>query len=130
VTTQEHRVIRAEIVTRVFIVLVAALLAVTAYGVFLIRHQQVQSVSTLSSAKQASHDAAETAKVIKSCVDPDGRCYQRGQRRTADAVANINRVVILASACAVGQTGSVGRIQTAVQACVIDRLAADQRGNR
>lgn len=122
-TTQEHKVVRAEIVTRVFLVLVAALLAVTAYDVFLIRHQQVQSVSTLSSAKQASHDAAETAKVIKSCVDPDGRCYRRGQRRTAAAVANINRVVILASACAVGKTGSVAQIQNQIQQCVIQGLA-------
>jgi hypothetical protein len=32
--------------------------------------------------------------------------------------------VILASACAVGQTGTVVQVQTAIQSCVIDRLAA------
>lgn len=92
------------------VVLVIVRVAQTADLVSEIRHSQVTNHQTLHA--------------IKDCTRPDGRCYQRGQRRTARAVSSINRVVILAAACASQEPGqSVARIQ----ACVIDRLAAPHK---
>jgi Tfp pilus assembly protein PilE len=130
-STQAKKAVRAELATRVFVVAILALFAITAWGVVLIRNQQTQSVTTLQSAKAAAASAARTAKTIESCTTPGQPCFQRSQKATGKAVANINRVVILAAACAVDQHGSVVHIQTAIQSCVIERLAADQnRSNR
>jgi hypothetical protein len=89
------------------VVIVIFRVAQTADLVTEIRHSQITNHQTLHA--------------IKSCTKPDGRCYKRGQKQTARAVSNINRVVILAAACASQEPGqSVARIQ----ACVINRLAA------
>jgi hypothetical protein len=124
--SQAKRVVRADLATRVFVVVMVAMFATTAWGVVLIRHQQVQNLSTLQSARQAAVEAKRTADTIASCTTPGQPCFERAQRQTGQAVASINRVVILAAACAVGRTGTVVEIQTAIQACVINRLAADQ----
>lgn len=75
-------------------------------------------------------DTHATAELIKSCVEPSGDCFRQGQRRTATAVADINRVVILAAACASGLPPgmSVSDRQTRISSCVIDRLAVSGRG--
>jgi hypothetical protein len=78
---------------------------------------------------QSTHRGQENQQLlqtIRSCTTPGEPCFQAAQKRTGDAVANINRVVILAAACAVGKTGTVVEIQTAIQSCVIQRLAASQ----
>jgi hypothetical protein len=66
-----------------------------------------------------------TLQTIRDCTQPSGGCYVRGQKQTAGAVADINRVVILAAACASGlPTGlRIAERQAQIQACVIDRLA-------
>jgi hypothetical protein len=66
--------------------------------------------------------------LIKSCTTPGQPCYARGQSQTADAVGNINRVVILAAACAVGKHGTSPQIEAQIQSCVIDGLAAEKAG--
>lgn len=73
---------------------------------------------------QITRTNAETLRIIKSCTTPGQSCYDRGQKATAGAVASINRVVILAAACASQHRGeSVARVQT----CVLNRLA-DRKG--
>lgn len=62
----------------------------------------------------------ETLALIKDCTQPDGECFKRGQRRTAAAVGDINRVVILAASCA---SGPVKKSVEEIQSCVIARLA-------
>ncbi len=118
---------RASLATRVFVLFVGVslslLLIVTAVIVGQIRGQQVQSAGTLKSANAAAKSAQDTADSIHSCVTPGEPCFRRAQRQTAGAVASINRVVILAAACAVGKTGTVTEIQTAIQGCVIEGLA-------
>lgn len=104
-------------------VLVLYLAIVGTAGVVLIRNQQVRNVGTLQSANNAARDARTTADAIHSCVTPGLRCFERAQRQTAGAVASINRVVILAAACAVGKTGTEAEIEAQIQACVIDGLA-------
>lgn len=127
---------RASLATRAFLLFVgislALLLLVTAVIVGQIRHQQVQSNGTLQSANAAARSAATTGDEVHSCVTPGEPCYERAQRKTAGAVSNINRVVILAAACAVGRTGTVTEIETQIQACVIDGLARQSAhgGNR
>lgn len=64
---------------------------------------------------------------INDCTQPTGKCYRAGQKRTGDAVASINRVVILAASCAVGENGREPQVEARIQACVIDRLRRDAR---
>lgn len=63
---------------------------------------------------------------IIDCTEPTGDCYKDGQRRTAQAVGNINRVIVLAAACSVGLDPAldVAERQTEIQSCVIERLSA------
>ena len=121
----------ASLATRTFIVFVGValtlLLGTTAVIVSQIRHQQVQSRGTLVSANTAARNAQITADAIHSCVTPGLPCFQRAQRRTADAVSNINRVVILAAACAVDLPPdlSIVQRQTQIQSCVISGLSRE-----
>ena len=63
---------------------------------------------------------SEVLRLIRSCTTPGQECFERGQRQTADAVADINRVAIIAAACAdKPRRQSVEQIQS----CVIARLA-------
>lgn len=109
-----RRVTRYEVAKRVLILFTA--IVVTACLVLLLslgignRHRGMEN--------------RELLDAIKSCTQPGGECYERSQRRTASAVSDINRVVILAAACAVGKTGTEKQIEVAIQACVIDHLAA------
>lgn len=68
---------------------------------------------------------ASSSQRILDCTDPTGTCYHNSQKRTAEAVGNINRVVVLAAACSVGLSPqlSVAERQSQIQSCVIDRLA-------
>ena len=60
-----------------------------------------------------------TLQRVLSCTSPGKRCYERGQRQTAKAVGDINRVIILAAACAPLTPGDVD----AITACVVDGLS-------
>lgn len=63
---------------------------------------------------------------ILDCTEPEGTCYQDAQERTAKAVGDINRVIVLAAACSVGvpRDMTVAERQAEISSCVIDRLAA------
>jgi hypothetical protein len=86
-----------------------------------IRESQVTNAQTLDQSRQLLH-------AIQDCTQPQGKCYQRSQRQTAGAVANINRVIIVAAACATGVTPDlpVRARQSVIQQCVINRLALDK----
>jgi hypothetical protein len=108
----ERRTFRAELVTRVFLVFVTVV--VTA------------SLVLMAFVIQGNSDRGEenraTLKVIRDCTEPTGECYKRGQQASAAAVADINRVVIFAAACAAqSHHPSVSHIQQ----CVISRLARE-----
>lgn len=83
-----------------------------------IRESQKANTGTLLSSQQ-------TLKAVEDCTQPAGECFKRGQKATASAVGDINRVVILAAACSVGldQRLSVAERQDVISACVIDRLS-------
>lgn len=81
-----------------------------------------------SPAVKAAIDAAESADAgtdyIKDCVEAGGECYKDNQRRSADAIASLNQVAILASGCAAGFAElPPDRRVAETQQCVITRLS-------
>lgn len=63
---------------------------------------------------------------VRSCTTPGRPCYEDSRRRTAKVVTDINRVSLLAAACA-----DRPRSQTVeeIQSCVIERLAAQDKND-
>lgn len=114
---------RAALITVGILVLYLAIVGTA--GIVLIRNQQVQNTGVVASTNSAARDARNTSMAVRSCVTPGLACFERAQKQTAGAVANINRVVILAAACAVGKTGTTSEIEDAIQSCVIDGLARE-----
>lgn len=121
---------RADLATRAYIVFVSVTLVASLVVLSFLaiqdhhRIQQNQEIQTFI--KHQSVRNGQIGREIRDCTQPNGRCYQRAQRRTADAVASINKVAILAAACSIGvpPTLEVTQRQVAIQQCVIDRLAS------
>lgn len=85
-----------------------------------IRDSQQKNSPLINKTNRAVQNTNKALRIVQGCTTPGERCYERAQRQTADAVSNINRVVIIAAACASEPgTHSVEEIQ----ACVIARLA-------
>lgn len=93
----------------------------TAALVLLAMYVMLSMSRVVDSIRHTQVDNRETNLQIKDCTSPEGECFKRGQRQTADAVSSINRVAIIAAACA-----DKPRRQTVeqIQACVIEQLAA------
>lgn len=132
-----RRTARATFVTRVFVVLAVALLvAVLAVLVNLsadsnnvlttVRAAQVSNKPVLTTIQRAAKAAEAGTARIEDCTTPGRTCFDRGTDQTADAIASINKVSIIAAACA-----DKPRRQTVeqIQACVIAELAR-QSGDR
>jgi hypothetical protein len=66
----------------------------------------------------------ETLAIIKDCTEPTGACFKDAQRRTAKAVGDINRVIIIAAACA---SEPVEQSVAQIADCVTRRLADPQQ---
>jgi len=99
---------------------VAALAAaafVSAFKATEIRDAQLSNTKTLRNTER-------TLDLIEDCTTPGRDCYDRGQKRTADAVANINKVAVYAAACA-DRRGVQGRAE--IFTCVIRALAQEDR---
>jgi hypothetical protein len=89
---------RAKLMFRA-LVLVGTILALTimaslAAGIWLIRGTQLHNT-------RLAEETHSTAELIRSCVNPEGKCYADGQKRTGDAVANIGTTSVAAAACSV-----------------------------
>lgn len=65
-----------------------------------IRSDQVDNNPIIAQMKKNSKISRHTLREIRSCVEPSGKCYQDGQKRTGKAVNSIGQVTILAAACA------------------------------
>jgi hypothetical protein len=116
-TQQARRTVRASLATRLFIVL--GLLAVILYGLST-TVMLSQSAQRGRENRETLHSLKQQAAIIRDCTIPSGKCYQRGKQQTASAVSSINRVVILAAACA---SRAPGQSVAEIQSCVINRLA-------
>lgn len=93
----ERKVVRAERWKRIFIVLLAFVVvlsfATNAYALFIIRQTQLEGSPAVQRIDRLS-------AIVADCVTPTGKCYERGQKQTATAVASINEVTVYAVACA------------------------------
>ena len=121
---QYRRTVLASLATR-SLILVAAALATTIVCLQLITAVQANSIARGIARDQVAaavrgRDIARTADQIESCTTPGKRCFKRGQDATAEAVASINEVVIIAAACA-DRPRRQGVEE--IQACVISELA-------
>jgi hypothetical protein len=69
-----------------------------------IREQAIRNGELNTQAREASLSAAKSAELIRSCVVPGGKCYQRQQEETGALLGvpegPINTVVVAAISCA------------------------------
>jgi predicted PurR-regulated permease PerM len=70
--------------------------------------------------RQTQRDNAELLTLIRSCTTPGQKCFNESQKRTADVVADLNRVAVYAASCA-DKRGVQGEDE--IYACVIKLLA-------
>lgn len=139
-----RRTRRAELWKRIFIVstliVVCALLGLTLWVVSLVRGTQqtgspvLQGISqqltqariAADQAKAAANAARDTNRQIQSCVDPEGKCYREGAKRTASALASINTIVRYSVACStrIGAGDEPAHAARLIRDCVADLVAA------
>lgn len=100
--------------TWVVITLLAAALTITLLTATIVGADNTATI------RQAQRESAESLQIIRSCTTPGMQCFDEGQKRTADAVADINRVAVYAAACA-DKPGVQGRDE--IYACVVRSLA-------
>lgn len=83
--------------------------------------ERIRDTQKVSSSNVAT--IKDLAQRIKSCTTPGEPCSERGQRQTARAVGDINKVVVLAAACA--DQPNV-QTRTEIQACIVRALTKGQ----
>lgn len=106
---------------------------VAAYAAVLIRDTQttnkpkIDATAHAAAAAQRAAKAAEKGtKRIEDCTTPGQPCYDDGLKQQADVIGDLNRVIVLAAACA-DRPGDQSVEE--IQGCVIAKLA-DQAGAR
>lgn len=124
--TLARRTARATLVTRVFVVVASVLGAAILYVLVSVSadtNKIVTGVERQQDSNTGTLNATEdTLALIRDCTQPGGDCFERGQKRTADAVANINLAAVYAAACA-DRDGVQGEDE--IYACVV-RLFAER----
>jgi hypothetical protein len=102
-------------------VLVASLVLLTLVAI-------VQTRGTTAAIRASQQQRADTFALLVDCTSPSGRCFQRGQRQTANAVASINKVTVYAASCASQRPGQSAE---EIRRCVVRLLArdAERRGH-
>lgn len=130
------KVARAELMKRVLIVVTAVMVTVLlisqAVLISQIRATQQTGSPVLKAIlgqqddiKVAAKAATSTNEQILDCLDPGGKCFEESQRRSADVLAQVQLIIVLAAACAADVTGdqSVEQRQDSITACIAKRLA-------
>lgn len=92
--------------------LIALLALLTLYAIF--------------STRELAERNTDVLDTVRSCTTPGRECFEDSRRRTAQVVSDINRVSLLAAACA-----DRPRQQTVeqIQSCVIAKLAEQQKAD-
>lgn len=67
-----------------------------------------------------------SAETIEDCTTPGGKCYERGQRQTAQILSSAQRIILLSAACSVDLDPAqpVDRRVRDITDCVTKRLTA------
>jgi hypothetical protein len=106
---QDRRALIAARLTIVgLVVFMVASIVALLYAVSVIRGTQQNNAPKIDNTE-------ETLKLVKDCVLPGGKCFERGQKQTADAVGSISLRQVAAVACG-DQPGTQGPLEIA--ACV------------
>lgn len=126
---------RAALVTIGLILLF--LVVVSTVTVVLIRHQQVQNVGTLQSAKSAATNARRTAHRVLGCTTAGRPCFEAGQRQAAKEVGTVGNYAVVSAGCAVKlgpehSADSQSEFIDRVAACTVAELTRQQhrKGHR
>lgn len=90
--------------------LIAVASVASAVGILAYK-QQNRSLDRLAAVAASNH---EITVRIRSCTDPGGSCYQRGQAQTAKAVQNINEVMIDVGVCIKDPTVTAPQVRSCV----------------
>lgn len=73
-----------------------------------------------------TYEAEQQRDRLIDCTTPGGRCFEDSQKRTADAVGNLNEITVFAAACA--DKAGVNTVAQ-IQACVLDELEKSHGSN-
>lgn len=126
------KVARAELWKRVVIVVTAAMVAVV-LGLLLVLIGQVSDVigqvrATQLEGTPTGRKLVSSADRILDCTDPEGDCYKENQKNTAALLGTVQRIIVLAAACAVDVTPaqSVEQREDAITLCITKQFAAEQ----
>lgn len=114
---------RAELMKRILIVVTAVMVA-TVLGLLLVVLGQVRA--TQLEGTPTGRKLVRSADKIIDCTDPEGDCYQENQENTAELLGTVQRIIVLAAACAVDVTPaqSVEEREAAITVCVTKQFAA------
>lgn len=119
-----RKVARSTFVTRLFVLVCVAVCGVVLYVSLAIAADTNEVVTSVQDQQEANTGVVKgiegLAEKIDSCTDPKGACTKRGQKSTAEAIGDINRITAIAAACA-DQAGQQSLEQ--IQACIIAELA-------
>lgn len=119
-----RRAARADLATRLFVIVLLALLFGAGVKIYQIRNTQLEGTPT-------GKKLVASADRILDCTEPTGgedSCYQRSQRATAEAVGQIGAANILAVVCAlqVANGTPLDEALDQVTRCVSAKLAASK----
>lgn len=124
------KVARAELLKRVLIV-VTTLLVLLCLVLLLMLIGQVRATQQNGSpAVKAARDAAQAAEAtndqILDCLQPSGECFKESQRRNAEVLGSVQRIIFLSAACSadLDPNASVDARVRIISDCVTERLAA------
>lgn len=112
---------RADLATRLFFVFVTVMLVAS---LAILAFLAVQDHRRQRVIEAQSVENGRLAEAIRDCTTPGGDCYQRSRQASADAVGSINRVTVIAAACAVGINADlpVAERERLIRACLTERL--------
>lgn len=123
-----RRIARATFITRAFVLVLAVMAAAILYLLVDLSRDTnavVTGIETQQDTNTGTIRASErTLDRVTECTTPGRECYERGQERTASAVADINRAAVYAAACA-DREGVQGVDE--IYACVVRQLARSDR---
>lgn len=93
-------------------------------GLFLIGTVYVTAniLELVATIREDQKTNASTNRAVLDCTDPEGKCAKEGARKTAEAVNNIGRLSVYASACAADADPDLTVRERAViiQRCVLE----------
>jgi hypothetical protein len=106
------RAVRATLATRIFVIYVLIATTLTSSVLLFLavqdhhRIKQNQEIQQFIKAQaitngQLSQRNGELLKEVRSCTQPDGKCFKDGQKRTGEAVVSIGLTSVAAASCSV-----------------------------